>query len=79
MARTVSKQIGHRLGVGLEVLPGRGPANNAKLVIVAITDGVRAMLDKQMDDRNTILFDGEMQRVGVVALAANVRIGAPLE
>ena len=68
------KQIGHSLEVGLKVLPGSRPADNAKLVIVALTLGVRTMLDKQMDDRNAILFDRQVQRVGVLTLAANVRI-----
>ena len=79
MPRAVSKQISHRLRVGLKVLPGSGPANHAQLVIITLAHRIRAMLDKQTNDGDAVLFDSEMQRVGVVAFAANIRIGPALE
>ena len=37
------------------------------------------MLDQETNDREELLFGGKVQRIGIVPLAADVRIGAALE
>ncbi len=56
------------------------PARYPALVIVALADDVGASLDQHPADLELGGLGGEVQRIGVVALVANVNVGvAPLE
>ena len=48
-------------------------------MVIAFTDGVGAVFDEETNDREELLFRGKVERVGIVALTADVRVGAVLE
>ena len=55
------------------------PADDAEFVIIAFADGIGAMLDQKTNDREAVLLDSKVQRIGIISFAADVRIGAALE
>jgi hypothetical protein len=55
------------------------PAEHVEIVRRAGADWIRAVLDEQPDDGEIAALGGEMDRIRVVAVVADVRIGAALE
>ena len=79
MPGPVGQQVVHDFIAGVHVFPGSRPANDAEFMVIAFTDGIGAVFDEETNEGEELLFRGKVQRVGIVALAANVRVGAVLE
>ena len=79
MPRAVGQQIRNNLGIGLDVIPRRRPTDDAQFVVVAFADRIGPMLHQKTNDGEAMLFHGEVERIGVVALAADIGTGATLE
>src|SRR5579871_6123680 len=75
----MGKQVVNNLRIGLDVVPRRGPSDDAQLMVVAFADGIGAMFHEKTNEGKAMLLHGEVEGVGVVAFAANVGIGATLE
>jgi hypothetical protein len=74
----VRKQIARDVCVR-RVLEADGPADGIELMARAGANGVRPVFDEELDDRQLSSFGGEMDWIRLIALIANVRIGAALE
>jgi hypothetical protein len=77
VARPVSEEVLDDIGAARP--EARGPSDDLQLVPVAVPNRIRAVLEEQPDHRKVLVLGGEVQRKGVVALVADVRVGAPFQ
>src|SRR5262245_23380576 len=68
--RAVSQEIVY--DVASRLAEAGGPPDYLELVAVAAADGIRAMFDQQLDDRELLFLGREMERHRVVAFVADV-------
>ena len=65
-------------GMG-RVVETHRPAEHVQLVHCARADRIRTVFDEQLDDREVAALGGKMNRVRVVPLISDVRVGAAVE
>ncbi len=75
----MGQQIIDDFPVGVHIFSCGCPADDAKFVIVAFANGIATALDQETNDREQLLLSGKVQRIGIIPLASNVRIGAAVE